>query len=188
MLLNELFNKPLDYYNDGHGSYEFKTSNGNNVELEISATRTSEVLMQDLNGELFCKWIKAKFPERFENLTPEQTIRVIDTPPFDDDDAIAEIAFDKNGDFGITGDGKGNEPFEIFSTVVRILEENLANTHYYALYFTANEPSRKKLYSRMIRVLAKRHQYRHLFEPKPGKYFLFHAEFFTDFGSGLTKI
>ena len=60
--------------------------------------------------------------------------------------------------FGITGEGNS---IEVFSKVVGLLREFLSTNSLRVISFSASEPSRIKLYSRMVQRLAKELGYNH---------------------------
>ena len=60
--------------------------------------------------------------------------------------------------FGITGEGNS---IEVFSKVVGLLREFLSTNNFRVIGFSASEPSRIKLYSRMVQRLAKELGYNH---------------------------
>ena len=69
-------------------------------------------------------------------------------------DSVAELEFSDAEQYGVTGQG---DAFRIFSTIVSIAKAMLANKRYgiKVLTFSASEPSRRKLYARMLKRLAK---------------------------------
>jgi len=73
-------------------------------------------------------------------------------------DASSEVAFtmvDENGEFRDDITGAGN-PFEVFATVFEIVQDFIKqNPDVTSLNFSAEEDSRKKLYTRFVKGLVK---------------------------------
>lgn len=58
---------------------------------------------------------------------------------------------------GITGTG---DELLIFSTVLKIIDKFIKEKNYPNISFSAEEPSRKKLYDRMIKILSSKYGYK----------------------------
>lgn len=67
--------------------------------------------------------------------------------PDDGDYSLVDVEFSVQDEFGVTGSGDASA---IFATVFTAIKEYIASKNPDFITFNAKEPSRKKLYSRMI--------------------------------------
>ena len=161
--LNELFDSPVKFNRSVNGNhhteYTFNTTKGSEVIVDFHY-QIGEVLYDDV-----LRAVSFEPHHGFEHI-PDQ---------FYEDDALesmffgdlkhymlkniapCELDFSKNGKQSITDDG--DNPYEIFGTVLNIVREEIKNKGSHALYFFADEPSRQKLYRRMCKVLHSRFGY-----------------------------
>lgn len=67
--------------------------------------------------------------------------------PDEGDYSLADVEFSVQDEFGVTGQGDASA---IFATVFTAIKEYIANHRPDFITFNAKEPSRRKLYSRMV--------------------------------------
>lgn len=128
--LTELFDKPLPYrlshsIEDREEVYEFKTPNGQNIEVGIVVAK---------NGAY-------------------------------------EFMFDSDGDGVATKTNKGEE-FRIFSTVLKIFGQFIADEMPDHVFIEAvkSEPSRVKLFRRMVKMFVQKNSQYEFTEKEQGEY------------------
>ena len=135
MLLNEIFDKVLDYQgpivNGGLVMYTFKIG--------------------DLNYIVKFLDVKTKFIDyEFENLISSD-----EEPP----ENVVEISYGLNlgykVEMGVSGTGNS---IQVFSTVLDIIQKQLTKMNYRFVVFSAKEESRQKMYDRLSKMIAKNSQ------------------------------
>lgn len=137
MKLLEIFDKPVEWtielMTDTNTGYEF---NINNIEYEVEffkmVFRNLEVLLKNQN--LY-----------------DELARKVQSFPDKKDVNIYGVQFSTGGNYEITGK-VGSQAPQVFTTVIDIMK-HYVRTHPNAniLMFSSKEPSRNKLYDRMIR-------------------------------------
>lgn len=146
MVLLELFDRPAQYtiHKTSFGLEAFFAVGGLNYRVALV---DSEPESEETRRFLHLKFGKID-PETYYE-------RVITQYP------ILEVNFriikEEGTDFELSG--TGNEVV-VFSTVLAIMQEVDRKLHPIELQFSAKEPSRKRLYDRMVRVLAQKFGYR----------------------------
>lgn len=146
MILLELFDRPAQYtiHKTNFGFEAFFTVGDLNYRVAlVDAEPESEETRRFLHL-------------KFGKIDPETYYeRVITQYP------VLEVNFriikEEGTDFELSG--TGNEVV-VFSTVLAILQEVDRKLHPIELQFSAKEPSRKKLYDRMVRILAQKFGYK----------------------------
>ena len=154
MRLLELFDQPID-------NLEWEeTMWGEEVRFDIGPYRY-EVNFMPLDDPMEFRMDKPVMPEELQRMI------------FDDQIVPVDISFDMTGtkhphSDGITG--TGNE-VKVFSTVINIIQQWLAkpyNNDVQLIHISSKEPSRTKLYKRMISSLAKGKKVWELVTQDPG--------------------